>query len=197
MRTQHGNLDARFVYQGDRDSTSSVTPGDGLTPGKPLAEHGGMRKFTIDVDVPAIVAGSTADFSVTYPSDYTTPAPDFHLLRYSNPIDTSKKLHGKGGFLVAKAYVLQGTALTGAVQWMMAGGTLTVAIRTAGTLTNLWDFLGACPTGQQIITPSNESAKGVVLGTDAGEDYLVLRVTPATNNLVAGRIRIVFFGCEV
>ena len=197
MKTNHGNRDARFVWQGSLASASDVTPGDGITPGNPIAAHGGLITFVIDVNVPAILAGATADFSVTYPSSYTTPAPGFMLLRYAEPMATAKKLHTKGNLWIKKAVVMQGTALTGSGQWTMAGGTLTAAIRTAGTATNIWDFLGTCPVGQQIITPSNELAKGVIIGTDSGDDAIELRVTPAVNNLVAGRIRVLLLGCEV
>lgn len=197
MKTNHGNLDARFVYQGSLAGTSEVVPGDGLTPGAPLAEHGGLRTFRIDVDVPATVAGSLADFSVTYASSYASPANAFHLLRYANPIDTAKKLHGKGNLWIKKAVVMQGSALTGAVQPTMVGGTVDIAIRTSGTLTNIWQYSAAIATGTQIITPASELAKGVVIGTDVGEDYMTLVVQPVTQNLIAGRYRILLLGCEV
>lgn len=197
MRTNHGNRDARFVYQGSLAGVTNVDPGDGITPSKPIAEHGGLLKFVTDVDVPAILAGAQADFSVTYPGSYTSPAPDFHLLRYAEPLDTAKKLNTKGNLWIQKAVVMQGTGLTGAAQWTMAGGTVAISIRVPSPSTNIWDFNGTMPTGQTIITPSNELAKGVIIGTDASDAYLAFRVSPTTNNIVAGRVRIILIGCEV
>lgn len=197
MMTNHGNREARFVYQGSLTSTSDVVPGDGITPSHPIAEHGGLKTFRIDVDVPATLAGALADFSVTYPGSYASPANAFHLLRYSEPIDTAKKLHGKGNLWIMKAVVKQGTALTGAVPPTMVGGTIDMAIRTSGTLTNVWQYSAAIATGTQIITPQLELAKGVMIGTDVGEDYMTLVVQPVTQNLIAGRLRILLIGCEV
>ena len=157
MKTQHGNLDARFVYQGSLAGTSETVPGNGITPGAPLAEHGGLHKFLIDVDLPATLAGALADFSVTYPASYASPANAFHLLRYANPIDTSKKLHGKGSLWIKKAVVMQGSALTGAVQPTMVGGTIDIAIRTSGTLTNVWQYSAAIATAVIAFSPPDSS----------------------------------------
>lgn len=197
MKAHFGNLDARFVYQGDLSGATGVTPGNGLTPAKPFAEHGGDLKFLIDVDVPAVVAGTSVDWSITYPAQYTTPQPIFDLLRYAEPIDTSKKLHGRGNLWIYKAAVFQGTGLTGAVQPTQGGGTMAIAIRTSGTLTNIWDYSGAIQTGQKVLVPSNEKTSGVYIGTDVADDTLSMTITATTNGIVAGRYRVILLACEI
>lgn len=197
MRQNHGNRDDQFVWQGSLGGASQMNPGDGVKPSYPIAEHGGLIKIVTNIDVPAILAGGTADFSVTYPGDYTTPAPDFHILRYAQPADVAKKLAARGNLWIMKAAVFQGTGLTGAVQPTQGGGTVTMAIRTTGTLTNIWDYAGAIPLGQQVIVPTNEKANGVYIGTDVGDPYLAFRISPATNNLVAGRYRVILVVAEI
>lgn len=198
MISNWGNRDGRFVWRGSIASVNDETPGDGITPSYPIASFGGLIPFVINVDVPATAAGALADWATTYPPPlYTSPENSFDLIRYVEPLDTTKKLAGRGNLWLKKAVVFQGTNLTGAVQPTQGGGTIDMAIRTAGSLTNLWQYSAAIPTGTQIVTPASELAKGVIIGTDVGDDAIVFVVQPVTNNLVAGRYRILLLGCEV
>jgi hypothetical protein len=197
LMRNHGNRDDQFTWIGTGASASAIAPGNGLRPGLPIATHGGIITFVIDVDVPATLAAAPVDWSTTYPTEYSSPEPNFTLIRYAQPADSAKKLHGKGNLWIQKAVVMQGTALTGSGQWTQAGGIITMAIRTKSTLVNLWDFGTTCPVGQTIITPSNELAKGVIIGTDAGDDSLALLITPGGSNVTAGRLRILITAAEV
>lgn len=197
MRTNHGNRDDRHVYQGNLTGVTGVAPGDGVTPALPFATHGGLISFVIDVDVPAIGAGSNSDFSVTYPGSYASPKIGFDLIRYSEPIDTSRKLHGRGNLWCQKAIIFQGAQLTGAVQPTQGGGTMALTIRTAATTRTLWTYSGTIQAGQKILVPSSETAEGVYIGTDIGDDKLELVMSATTNAIVAGRYRALILGCEV
>lgn len=197
MRTQHGNRDARFVYQGDLSGVTSVSPGDGLTPGKPLASHGGLLSFVIDVEVPAIAAGANSDFGLNYAGIYTSPKIGFDLIRYSEPIDTSRKLQGRGNLWCQRAVVFQGAGLTGAAQPTQGGGTMAITIRTAAVTKTLWTYSGAIQSGQRILIPSSETAEGVYLGTDIGDDKLELVMSATTQPIVAGRLRVLILAAEI
>lgn len=192
-----GNREGRFVWRGSIASVDDPQPGEGVTPSYPIASYGGLIPFVINVNVPATTAGSLANFATTYSSSYASPHNSFDLIRYCGPLDTAKKLTGRGNLWLQKAVVMQGSVLTGAVQPTQAGGTVDFTIRTGAALTNLWNFSGAIPTGTQIITPQTELAQGVVIGTDVGDDSITFVMQPVTNNLVAGRYRIILLGCEV
>lgn len=196
MNKQHGNRENQFIFQGSLAGVTDVLPGDGVTPSRPIAEHGGMLKFVQNVDVPAITAGSSVDWSITY-AQYSSPKPGFDLVRYAEPLDTAKKLTSRGNFWFQKAVVLRGIGLTGAVQPTQAGGTVAIGIRTKGTLSSLWTFAGAIPGGQGVVVATFENPEGVYIGTDVGDDTIEISMSAAAANVVAGRYRVVLIGCEV
>lgn len=179
-------------------ATHIVARGDGITPTFPIREHGAVKSAIFDADVPATVAGAQADWHDSYPGQYPSAgAFNLGLLVYGDPLDPLAKLHGKGNVMLVGAHVLGGAGITGAAPPTQVGGTCSMSIKVFGAALSGWTRTAVFPPALAgVLYPATTTE--IVFGTDSGlGTNLVLNIAPATNDLTAGRIRIVLLFVEV
>jgi hypothetical protein len=191
----HGSREDAFIWT---DSTSGIRGvGDGITPARPIATHGGDLTFLIDVDVPNIAAGVLvgADFSGTYPG--LAVATQFPLLRYGDPASSTTKLHGKGTLLVHDIRVILGTTITGAAPLTGSANPMSIVIAKNPGLITVWSYQGAIPS-PFLVTPTTNNLPAI-LGNDASFTDLVIEVINSDNSHVVtgGRLRVLLQAIEI
>lgn len=186
-KIRSANRDQVWLYA--HPNVASGNEGDGLLPHRPITVQGGLISCLIDVNVPATTSGNLADFSVTYPTLAPTPNV-FPLLRYSNPIDTAKKLNGKGNVLITNLLVLYGANICGAAPPGASGTKSWDMVIKIGSRT-VWSHNG--PQTYDTTVNRVSAASPFVecfLGGDYGQTEMKIDSFTANENLTAGRFRI-------
>jgi hypothetical protein len=193
------NRDTRWLYKGNVAAPSGFTThGDGVTPGFPLAEAGGLHVVRFDVVVPATAAAAACDWNASYPGQYAPGSHELDLIWYADPLDTAGKLQGKGNLLLMQTTVTQGVGFTGAAQPTQAGGgSMELIVRTLGGAIQPWYYNAALPASAGVITPSSR-LPDFVFGTDSGfSPRLTLHINAIGQPIVAGTLRFAMLVAEV
>jgi hypothetical protein len=198
MRTREGFRDSDAVWQG----SSGLPIRHGV--GEPLswiATPGGMINMVVDIDVPAVAGGGVdADWTAA-----GQPGTELIVVRYYDPADTSKKLHGKGHLAIVDINVWYGAAVTGLIQpdTSPTGGIVDVEVtfKRGGDASFLWAFNGVAPSGSGIkgrLAPTIESFPKI-LSNDygSGTELVFTFRNSGVNALLAGRYRAAIRGYEL